>query len=136
MEIEVDAADVNETRSLLRVIFAARWINLIAVVFAGLGAALMMVVGGVSTIDSVGEYFGAGKEEAFGDNAALVASIKLISALDQFLLGLVLFIFAYGVYSLFIAPPASDAPRWFAISSLTDLKVKLLEDKRREMCAP
>lgn len=114
---------------MLEVIFRARWLSVIAVVFSGLGAALMMVVGAVTTMEGIGEYFGSGEEEAFSEEAALLASVRMVSSLDEFLLGLVLFIFAYGVFRLFIIDKrhGEEVPDWFSIHSVTDLKVKLLE---------
>lgn len=52
-----------------------------------------------------------------------------MSSLDEYLLGLVLFIFADGVFRLFIVDRlhGEEVPEWFAIHSVTDLKVKLLE---------
>jgi len=48
---------------MLELIFKARWISAIAVVFSGPGAALMMIVGAVSTIDAIGIHFGSEKQE-------------------------------------------------------------------------
>lgn len=114
---------------MLEVIFRARWLSIVAVVFSGLGAALMMVVGAVTTVEGIGEYFGRGHEAAFSEEAALAASTRMVSALDEFLLGLVLFIFSYGVFRLFLVDrrAGEKVPDWFSIHSVTDLKVKLLE---------
>jgi uncharacterized membrane protein YqhA len=114
---------------MLELIFRTRWVSAIAVVFASLGAALMMVVGAVTTINGIGHYFGTGHEKAFSEEAALKATVEMVSSLDEFLLGLVLFIFAYGVFRLFLIDRRSDedVPEWFAIHTVTDLKVKLLE---------
>ncbi len=114
---------------MLELIFKTRWISAIAVVFSGVGAALMMIVGAVSTIDAVGIYFGAEEQEEFSEEAALKTTTTLVASLDEFLLGLVLFIFAYGVFRLFIVDKlhGEQVPDWFSIHSVTDLKVKLLE---------
>ena len=114
---------------MLELIFKARWISAIAVVFSGPGAALMMIVGAVSTIDAIGIYFGSEKQEAFSEEAALKTTTTLVSSTDEFVLGLVLFIFAYGVFWLFIADKrhGEDGPNWFSIHSVADLKVKLPE---------
>ncbi|MGI9601127.1 MAG: YqhA family protein [Acidimicrobiales bacterium] len=114
---------------MLDLIFKARWMAAIAVVFSGLGAALMMIVGAVTTVDAIGIYFGAEEQKAFSEEAALRTTTTLVSSLDEFLLGLVLFIFAYGVFRLFIVDriDGEKVPEWFSIHSVTDLKVKLLE---------
>jgi uncharacterized membrane protein YqhA len=117
-------------------IFKVRWLTAVAVLFSAIGAAIMFVIGSVTTVKSVGVYFGLFGLEAFSSDAALKASVDLIAALDQFLLGLVLLVFAYGVYGLFVvadqdqwesARIAINAPDWLKVTSVTDLKIKLLE---------
>ena len=117
-------------------IFKVRWLAAVAVVFTAVGAAIMFIIGAVTTIKSVGTYFGVYGLDAFSSNAALKASVELIASLDQFLLGLVLLVFAYGVYGLFVVADQdkwesvqSDirAPDWLKVTSVTDLKIKLLE---------
>jgi uncharacterized membrane protein YqhA len=101
----------------------------IAIVFSLAGALLMFVVGAVTTVAAFSAYLGGGRSEAFTTDAALETTVKMVSALDEFLLALVLFIFAYGVYGLFIArdDDQTKTSGIFGIRSLTDLKVKLLE---------
>ena len=120
----------------MRTVFAARYVSALAVVFAAVGAVFMVVVGAVTTIKAIGVYLGTDDPEAFSSDAALAATVDVVTALDQFLLGLFLLIFAYGVYSLFVvanrdqwttAKEEMGAPDWLNISSVTDLKVMLLE---------
>lgn len=120
----------------MRVIFGARYLSLIAVVFAVFGAVLMFVVGAVTSVDAAVTYLGGHEEEAFSNDAALGATVELVSALDQFLFGLVLLVFAYGVYGLWGVSDTNTwnekrsrlhAPDWLAIESVTDLKVQLIE---------
>ena len=96
----------------------------------------MFVIGAVTTIDGVVTYFGGHEDEAFSSDAALAATVEVVSSLDQFLLGMVLLVFAYGVYSLWVVADAKiwadkrkeiHAPDWLTVASVTDLKVKLLE---------
>lgn len=96
----------------------------------------MFLVGGVTTIKAIGVYFGSGEEKALSSAAALESTVDLVAALDQFLLGLFLLVFAYGVYSLWVVANREAwaeqrtvvrAPDWLRISSVTDLKVKLIE---------
>jgi uncharacterized membrane protein YqhA len=122
---------------MMRVVFQVRWLSGIAVVFGALGAALMFGIGAITTLKAVGVYFGSEDDvKAFSSDAALDATVDLVSALDQFLLGLVLLIFAYGIYALFIVADRTkwetqssvvNAPDWLKVDSVTDLKVKLLE---------
>ena len=74
--------------------------SVVAVLFGALGAALMFLVGAITTIKAIGVYVGSGQEKAFSSAAALEATVDLVASLDQFLLGLFLLVFAYGVYSL------------------------------------
>ncbi|MGI9612220.1 MAG: YqhA family protein [Acidimicrobiales bacterium] len=113
---------------MIEVMYRARWLTAIAVVFSALGALLMLVVGAVSTTQSIGIYLGADDADAFSDEAAIEATVKLVSSIDKFLVALVLLVFAYGVFKLFIADPErDDIPNWFNIHSVTDLKIRLLE---------
>lgn len=120
----------------METIFRTRYLSVVAVFFGALGAVLMFVIGAVTTIDGVITYFGGHEDKAFSSDAALAATVEIVSSLDQFLLGLVLLVFAYGVYSLWVVADAAvwaerrkeiHAPDWLDVSSVTDLKVKLLE---------
>jgi uncharacterized membrane protein YqhA len=131
---EMQPPDTGE--GLMTHVFKVRWLTAVAVMFSAIGAALLFVIGAVTTITSVGVYLGLGGLQAFSSEAALGASVNLIAALDQFLLGLVLLVFAYGVYGLFVvadrdlwetARIAVKAPDWLKVTSVTDLKLKLLE---------
>lgn len=113
--------------SVLRI----RYLSVIGVAFAALGALLMFAMGGVTTGQAVAAYVGGGSDEAFSADAALTSTVKMVTALDQFLLALFLVIFASGVYSLWIAPERAGhpgrRPTWLTVTSITDLKIQLLE---------
>jgi uncharacterized membrane protein YqhA len=120
----------------MEIIFRTRYLSVIAVVFGAVGAVLMFVIGAVTTIDAVVTYFGGHEDKAFSSDAALAATVEIVSSLDQFLLGLVLLVFAYGVYSLWVVADTAaweeqrskmHAPDWLNVTSVTDLKVKLIE---------
>ena len=120
----------------METIFRTRYLSVIAVIFGAIGATLMFVIGAVSTIDAIVTYLGGHEDKAFTSDAALGATVELVSALDQFLLGLVLLVFAYGVYSLWVVADTAawqeertkiHAPDWLNVTSVTDLKVKLIE---------
>jgi uncharacterized membrane protein YqhA len=120
----------------METIFRTRYLSVIAVIFGAVGAVLMFVIGAVTTIDAVVTYFGGHEESAFSSDAALAATVEIVSSLDQFLLGLVLLVFAYGVYSLWVVADTAvweeqrttmHAPDWINVTSVTDLKVKLIE---------
>jgi uncharacterized membrane protein YqhA len=120
----------------METIFRSRYVSIVAVVFGAIGAVMMFVIGAVTTSKSIYAYFGGGDYTAFSSDAALKATVDIITALDQFLLGLVLLVFAYGVYSLWIVADSQKwaeerqrvhAPDWLNVTSVTDLKIKLLE---------
>ena len=120
----------------METIFRTRYLSVVAVVFGAVGAILMFVIGAVTTIDAVVTYFGGHEDKAFSSDAALAATVEIVSSLDQFLLGLVLLVFAYGVYSLWVVADTAaweeqrttmHAPDWINVTSVTDLKVKLIE---------
>lgn len=110
-----------------------RYLSVVAVAFAALGALLMFALGAVTTVQAVAGYLGSAGDEALSADAALASTVKVVTALDQFLLALFLVIFATGVYSLWLAPqpPAgatpSTRPSWLTVTSITDLKIQLLE---------
>jgi uncharacterized membrane protein YqhA len=118
---------------MMETIFRTRYLSVIAVIFGAIGAALMFIIGAVTTVDSVVTYFGGHDDSAFSSDAALAATVEIVSALDQFLLGLVLLVFAFGVHSLWMVTDASKddsrfrAPDWIKVTSVTDLKVQLIE---------
>ena len=117
----------------METIFRTRYVSVIAVIFGAIGAVLMFVIGAVTTVDSVVTYFGGHEDAAFSSDAALAATVEVVSALDQFLLGLVLLVFAFGVYSLWIMPETAEGgssikpPSWIKVTSVTDLKLQLIE---------
>jgi uncharacterized membrane protein YqhA len=120
----------------VEIIFRTRYLSVIAVVFGALGAVLMFTIGAVTTVDGIVTYFGGHEHDAFSSDASLAATVEVVSSLDQFLLGLVLLVFAFGVYSLWVVADSTTwdeqrtrlhAPDWLNVTSVTDLKVKLLE---------
>ena len=122
--------------STMEAVFRSRYVSVVAVVFGAIGAVTMFLIGAVTTTKGLTAYLGAGDFKAFSSDAALTTTLDIITALDQFLLGLVLLVFAYGVYSLWVIADAETweserqrvrAPDWLKVASVTDLKVKLLE---------
>ena len=120
----------------METVFRVRYVSIIAVLFGAVAAVLMFFIGAVTTIKSIGVYFGTGEAKAFSSDAALEATVDIVTSLDQFLLGLVLLVFAYGVYSLWVVADSGAwqerrgeirAPDWLSVSNVTDLKVKLIE---------
>jgi uncharacterized membrane protein YqhA len=147
IELPVDATDFvgyarrdatsrwirTHTGDTMETIFRTRYVSIVAVIFGAIGAVLMFVIGAVTTVDAVLTYLGGHEQAAFSSDAALAATVEIVSSLDQFLLGLVLLVFAFGVYSLWIATDTAaessrvHAPEWIKVTSITDLKVQLIE---------
>jgi uncharacterized membrane protein YqhA len=96
----------------------------------------MFIIGGYKTYLAVGIFFGFVKRGRLEDASEKITSSNLsvatiISAMDTFLLALVLLIFAYGVFHLFVASGNKsmevDIPRWAHIESITQLKTILAQ---------
>lgn len=111
-----------------------RFASAIAVVFSTIGTLLMFVVGAEKTIKALRIYF-------LGDQLTTnppppphldstdQAMIAVVESIDAFLIGLVLTIFAVGVYHLFIrtVPSSPGTASWLHVSSVEQLKKGLLE---------
>ena len=112
----------------------ARYLALIVVVFSLLEALMMFLIGTLKSIKAFQAFF-LGKPVIQDAPAHLdltdQAMVSVLQSMDAFLIGLVLLIFAFGVYNLFIAeikPPHTLAgAQWTQISSLESLKQVLVE---------
>lgn len=104
---------------MARFLSGARYAVLIAVA-AAFVAFLSMLVWGAWRMVSVA----LGLLSALGRAEHEPPGVSLIAGLDAFLLAIVLYIFAVGLYELFIGPV--DLPAWLRIRSLDALKVKLV----------
>ncbi|MHC4619021.1 MAG: YqhA family protein [Planctomycetota bacterium] len=123
---------------MLKALIEIRWISLIVVLCSIFGALLMFIVGAVHTVEAFGVYFGFMETHIFGGKKLLGvdAMVQLVSALDTFIFGLVLFYFAFGVHQLCLKPATPDRegsetalkmPKWLEVKSLGQLKKTLLE---------
>lgn len=81
-----------------------RYISIIAVISSLIASLLLFFVGAWKTFDAIKivlfDYIPEGSE---GLLPADIATVYLMKSLDTFLIALVLFIFAYGVFTLFIS---------------------------------
>ena len=106
-----------------------RYISLVAVVSSSLGSILMFIIGAVKTGLAYLAYFSGGIVHQ-PDLSAKQAITYMVQAIDVFLIGLVLMIFAGGIYQLFVRRVESDASRidnWVHVTSITQLKRILIE---------
>jgi uncharacterized membrane protein YqhA len=100
----------------------SRYIILIPVLSSLLGALVLMIYGAWQTVIEVFNSFqlmSSGSSKGIKDE-----SVAFIELVDVFLLATVLYIIAVGLYELFIGK--LDLPEWLLITSLDDLKAKLI----------
>ncbi len=109
-----------------------RYISLIAIICSLIGSLLLFFVGAWKTYGAIKivlfDYIPNGKEHL---HPADIATIYLMKALDTFLIALVLFIFAYGVFTLFISNKNNiennGVLKWIRVPSIGHLKNVLAE---------
>jgi len=106
--------------------FKLRFILIVPVLVSILGALIMFAVGWNQTYQALTAVL---LEQQFSKQKVV---LPLIKALDTFLIGIILFIFAFGIYDFFVSvlEPAQDAgvrPDWFKFESTGELKTKLVE---------
>src|SRR4051812_4136558 len=105
-----------------RILASSRFFMVIAVVSSFIAAAASMVYGGIAEVSIILRTFASGD---FTVANAKVLSVELITMIDVFLLGTVLYIVSVGLYELFI-DPGLPMPAWLRITTLDDLKERLL----------
>lgn len=99
-----------------RVVEKSKYLVLIAVAASLLASLAAFLWGGIKTVKVLINIL----TSLGGDPAAAIALVELM---DTFLIATVLFIFAMGMYELFIGNVS--LPEWLVIKNLHDLKVKL-----------
>jgi uncharacterized membrane protein YqhA len=108
-------------KAVSRLLSLSRYFILVAVVGSFVAAAAAMVYGGLATARIVLDTFGSAD---FSEKGAKLLSVGLVTMIDLFLLGTVMYIVSIGLYELFI--DSLPMPRWLRISTLDDLKERLL----------
>jgi uncharacterized membrane protein YqhA len=101
---------------------SSRYFIIVAVVGSFLASATALLYGGLATAVIVLNTF---RSLSFTASGAKVLSVDLVTMIDLFLIGTVLYIIAVGLYELFI-DPGLPMPRWLKITTLDDLKERLL----------
>ncbi len=113
--------------------FIFRYISLIAIFCSLVGSLLLFIVGAWKTYDAINivffDYIPSGNAQL---HSADLATIYLLKALDTFLIALVLFLFAYGVFTLFISNNNNienkvGVLKWISVPSIGHLKNVLAE---------
>jgi uncharacterized membrane protein YqhA len=110
------------TGLIRRLLGSSRYFIVVAVVGSFLASASALVYGGLATLVIVVRTFST---LDFSTSGAKVLSVDLVTMIDLFLIGTVLYIIAVGLYELFI-DPGLPMPRWLKITTLDDLKERLL----------
>jgi uncharacterized membrane protein YqhA len=110
---------INMVRRLLG---SSRFFILVAVIGSFLASASALVYGGLATVAIVFRTFGQGD---YSETGAKLLAVDLVTMIDLFLLGTVLYIVAVGLYELFI-DAGLPMPAWLRITTLDDLKERLL----------
>jgi uncharacterized membrane protein YqhA len=109
-----------------------RYISWIAIICSLLGSLLLFIVGALKTLNAfrvvIFDYIPEDKAHL---HKADIATTYLIKSLDTFLIALVLFIFAHGVYTLFISNKKYDDEKnvlkWIKTPNIGHLKNVLAE---------
>jgi uncharacterized membrane protein YqhA len=105
-----------------QILASSRFFILIAVISSFVASAAAMIFGGLATSRIV---WGAFQTGDFSEQGAKLLSVELITMIDLFLLGTVMYIVAVGLYELFI-DEGLPMPAWLRITTLDDLKERLL----------
>lgn len=119
---------------MLKVFFRIRYMTVLAVIAALLGAALLLIIGTTSVVEAFAFYLGLKPPHVAG-NEAKEAVVAVIESLDNFLLAFVLIYFSYSIYFLFVrdAPATEERreeirmPAWLRVEDLGHMKRVLLE---------
>jgi uncharacterized membrane protein YqhA len=116
----------------LSAVVRLRWLGAIAVVGSMIGGVLMFVVGTITTYEAVRGYIDHEPNEV--QDRGLAATVEVIGALDEYLFGLLLLVFAVGICQLFLLKPGGRAamrraglPAWLDVRDLLELKIMLVE---------
>ncbi len=129
--LEMDLANQSWIESTFEnLLWSTRFFVILAVVFSMVGGIALFIVASVDVTHVAGvvfnNYFGDGPH---GKDFHEIIVAELIGAVDLYLIAIVLFIFAFGLYELFISQidiaKKSAASKILEIHSLDELKDKL-----------
>lgn len=105
-----------------RAIGASRYVVIVAVASTLLASMALLIYGALMELAVLGRAVMAGTISSKGGKAL---ALGFIEATDIFLIGIVLFIFSLGLYTLFIDERLS-LPKWLEVHSLDALKAHLI----------
>jgi len=115
-----------------KIFYLFRYVSWTAIIGSLLGSLLLFIVGALKTINAFRVViFNYIPEDKAHLHPADIATTYLIKSLDTFLIALVLFIFAHGVYTLFISNKKYDDEKnvlkWIKTPNIGHLKNVLAE---------
>ena len=115
-----------------KIFYLFRYVSWTAIIGSLLGSLLLFIVGALKTINAFRVViFNYNPEDKAHLHPADIATTYLIKSLDTFLIALVLFIFAHGVYTLFISNKKYDDEKnvlkWIKTPNIGHLKNVLAE---------
>jgi len=113
---------------LLKILSRTRWISGIPIIASLASSLLMLLLGIKETIAAFAIAFERGTN-TMPIGKTEEATLRLLEALDDFLIGLAFLYFAYGIYALFInfKEENLEVPQWLRVKNITVLKKSLLE---------
>jgi uncharacterized membrane protein YqhA len=112
----------HHERPLLKLLAMSRYSIGFAVIGTFIGATALMAYGVLETLTLVDAVLGSWSGENSGEAPPLVAGI---AAVDTFLIAVVLYFVAVGLYQLSFHP--LPLPRWLVVNDLDDLEDKLTQ---------
>lgn len=101
---------------------AQQLLILLAVAGSVIAGGAIIIVGFASIFHSIWHMVESGKLDI---EAVRAFSVDVVEVADAFLLGVVMFIIALGLYQLFLHP-GIQVPEWLRVNSLSELKEDLL----------
>jgi len=118
----------NNAPIILKTLSRMRWISIIPIVSSLASSLLMLLLGIKETIAAFAIAFEQGKN-TMPIGKTEEATLRVLEALDNFLIGLAFLYFAYGIYALFIdfKEENLEVPQWLRVKNITVLKKSLLE---------
>lgn len=118
---------------LLNAIFNLRYVAVLAVIMPIVGMVLMMLLGTRDTIEAYLLFFGLEEPEG-AIEAGEAAMIRLVAAVDHFIFGTILIIFAIGLYKLLFRGSLGSRedgtrkrPSWKEVKNLGGMDEMLLK---------
>ena len=119
--------------NMFKIFFSLRYIIFIIVIGTFLGAFLMVLSGASETLEAFSIFFSseALPEELSQLSRGEAAGLTMIGSVDDYLFGLVLIIFSYGIYMLYIHDHSQEInmeiPNWLIIKDIEQLKKTLAQ---------